>query len=361
MSPSSERPRYAVGRNEKNPVAIEAAASRSGPPIPRAVAEKRLIEVETGMPLGSIADAELNTEIDTEADKEHSECDRDQVQRSHHPEADGCRVEETEDEIDKHREDKPCLPQREPQHQADKKQCNDTVEHCAVGDRGKLLVRKSDRPGETHRHPLFGREPQPGSRFAYRRGRFASGLKIGEIKDRLDVHEAAQLRKLRLRPAISLRQEKEGLFPLSTSSSAFASASSAGVRDSSFAFPGAHPRSTAKMYEKRRAASDRRRAFRGKAVQKSGLRWRAGPLQAEEENAVALEELAAIRTADLRIRSDLDASSLTSASAASSTASGVAASMTAMSWSIRCGNWAFSIALAGAKAASSTAAACYRC
>jgi len=46
----------------------------------------------------------------------------------------------------------------------------------------------------------------------------------------------------------------------------------------------------------------------------------------------------------LRIRSDLDAISLTSASAASSTASGVAASMTAMSWSIRCGNWAFSIA-----------------
>ena len=31
------------------------------------------------MPLGAIADAELNPEIDTEADKEHGERDRDQV------------------------------------------------------------------------------------------------------------------------------------------------------------------------------------------------------------------------------------------------------------------------------------------
>ncbi len=37
IRPSSERPRYAVGRNEKNAVAIEAAASRSGVAIPRAV------------------------------------------------------------------------------------------------------------------------------------------------------------------------------------------------------------------------------------------------------------------------------------------------------------------------------------
>src|SRR5262249_13241231 len=61
---------------------------------------------------------------------------------------------------------------------------------------GKLLVRKGDRSGETHLHSVFGREPQPGSRFAYRRRCFASGLQISEIKHRLDVHEATKLRKL---------------------------------------------------------------------------------------------------------------------------------------------------------------------
>ena len=84
ISPSSERPRYAVGRNEQNAVAIEAAASRSGPPC-RGLRQKCRIGIIARMPLGSIADAELDAEINAEANKEHSECDRDQVQRSYHP------------------------------------------------------------------------------------------------------------------------------------------------------------------------------------------------------------------------------------------------------------------------------------
>ena len=68
------------------------------------------------MPLGSIADAELDAEINAEANKEHSECDRDEVQRSYHPQADGSCVEQSEDEIDKDGQDDACLPQREPQH-----------------------------------------------------------------------------------------------------------------------------------------------------------------------------------------------------------------------------------------------------
>ena len=37
ICPSSERPRYAVGRNEEKPTAVAAAASASGPPTFTAV------------------------------------------------------------------------------------------------------------------------------------------------------------------------------------------------------------------------------------------------------------------------------------------------------------------------------------
>ena len=62
------------------------------------------------MPLGSIADAELDAEINAQANKEHSECDRDKVQRSYHPQADGGCIEKPEEEIDKDGQDDACLP-----------------------------------------------------------------------------------------------------------------------------------------------------------------------------------------------------------------------------------------------------------
>src|SRR5262245_47812477 len=149
------------------------------------------------MPLGSIADAELDAEINAEANEQNSECDRDKVQRSDHPQADSGCVEQAEDEIYKDGEDDACLPQREPQHEADKKQRNDAIEDCAVGDRGKLLVGQDDRSGETYVHSVLGREPEPGCHFAYHFGCFATGLQITEIEDRLYVHEATKFRELR--------------------------------------------------------------------------------------------------------------------------------------------------------------------
>jgi hypothetical protein len=73
INPSSDRPRYAVGRNDKKP--------RAGAP---AGVQQRLAQAINLVPLGPVTHTVLEAEIDPEADKQYGEIDRDQIERADH-------------------------------------------------------------------------------------------------------------------------------------------------------------------------------------------------------------------------------------------------------------------------------------
>jgi len=101
------------------------------------------------------------------------------------------------------------------------------------------------------------------------------------------------------RPVISLRQEKAGSFPVSRSSKASAMATRAGLMSSSFDFPRRTPSIDCDKVRRtpRSVGSAERVPRKGLgADQFAGVA--AHFLDAEEENAVAGEELTAVRTAD---------------------------------------------------------------
>ena len=63
---------------------MASAASVSGAPARRPACSSASMQAVDFMPLGPIADAELNAEIDAEADEQHGEVDRYQVERADH-------------------------------------------------------------------------------------------------------------------------------------------------------------------------------------------------------------------------------------------------------------------------------------
>src|SRR5262249_28478217 len=75
-----------------------------------------LLEIAARMPLRSIADAELDTEIDAETNEEYAEGDRDRVERSDHPQPDSGGENQPDHEIRENSRDDTCLLQREPQY-----------------------------------------------------------------------------------------------------------------------------------------------------------------------------------------------------------------------------------------------------
>ena len=64
--------------------------------------QRQIFVLET---LGTVADAELDAEIDAEADEQHGKGDRQQVQRSHHHQADRGRQRKADEQVHEHRED----------------------------------------------------------------------------------------------------------------------------------------------------------------------------------------------------------------------------------------------------------------
>ena len=80
IRPSSDSPRYAVGRKARKPAAVASAASVSGAPARRPACSSASMQTVDFVPFGSIADAELNAEIDPETDEQHGEVNRNQVE-----------------------------------------------------------------------------------------------------------------------------------------------------------------------------------------------------------------------------------------------------------------------------------------
>ena len=74
-------------------------------------------EVVELVALGAVADAELDAEIDTDADEEHGEIDRDQVEGADHHQAERRSHGEADEEVDEDGDDQArgaeCTPQDE--------------------------------------------------------------------------------------------------------------------------------------------------------------------------------------------------------------------------------------------------------
>ena len=97
-----------VGRQERQ----EADGGRGGGKRQRAAglfsgAPQRHAKVALLVPLGAIAHAELDAEIDAEPDKQHGKRDRDQVERRHHGKPERRRDGKPRHQAEEHRHDDP--------------------------------------------------------------------------------------------------------------------------------------------------------------------------------------------------------------------------------------------------------------
>ena len=77
--------------------------------------QQRLAQIVDLVPLRAIADAELQAEIDAEADEQHGEIDRYQIERADHQHAERGRDGKSDDKADEHRENDAHPAQRQPQ------------------------------------------------------------------------------------------------------------------------------------------------------------------------------------------------------------------------------------------------------
>ncbi len=71
ISPSSESPRKSVGKNEKKAHAVAAAASAKGMPAFFAALRNATWQIVDVVTFRAISDAELKTEINTQANKQN--------------------------------------------------------------------------------------------------------------------------------------------------------------------------------------------------------------------------------------------------------------------------------------------------
>ena len=155
---------------------------------------QRTREIVVLVALGAIADAVLNAEIDAEADEQHGERDRQQIERAHHHQAGGGRQRKTDEEIDEHREDDLRRMQRQPQDEQHDEDGADAVDDGAFLDGCIFLVGDRDRSGQPDPRLIFGGEIQFRCGLADRVGRALAGLQRVVVEDWLELDEGALVR-----------------------------------------------------------------------------------------------------------------------------------------------------------------------
>ena len=114
------------------------------------------------MPLGPIADAELDAEIDTEADEQHGEIHRYQVEGADQQHAERRRDGKPDREADEHGENDPPPAQRHPQDEEHDGDGHDGVERRVLLDRGELVVVHRHGAGQAHARLIRGRKIEVG-------------------------------------------------------------------------------------------------------------------------------------------------------------------------------------------------------
>ena len=153
------------------------------------------------MPLGAIAHAELQAEIDAQADEQNREIDRDQIERADHHHADRGRHGEPDNKRDKDREDDAEPAQRKPQdheHDCDRHR---GVERGILLDGGEFFVGHRHRTGQPQARLIFAGDIEVGGGLANGFRGALAWLELGVIQRGLDFEEA-QLLARRRRPSL---------------------------------------------------------------------------------------------------------------------------------------------------------------
>jgi hypothetical protein len=125
--------------------------------------------------------------VDTEADEQHRERDRYEVERPDTRKPSAAVIASPMTRLtNTARMMRPDF-EREPENDQHDHDGPDAVHHHAFLHGGELLVGDRDRPGQAHARAVFGRELEIASPLADRVGRFLAGLQRGEVELRLDV------------------------------------------------------------------------------------------------------------------------------------------------------------------------------
>ena len=159
------------------------------------------MQIVAGVALGAIAHAELDPEVDAQADKEHGKGDRYQIQRAEHDEAECRRDDQSDAEAQQDRGDQTPGAKRDPQQQRYCNQHDRSVERGALGERRELLVGERYRTGLTYPNARIGIESKLVSGLANRRASTFARLQCAVVEDRLHEDEPTQLARLRSPPA----------------------------------------------------------------------------------------------------------------------------------------------------------------
>ena len=143
-------------------------------------------------PFLAIANAELDAEIHPEADEQHRECHRDEVQRSDHHQPDRRRQRQADEESRHDRQDDSEGAQGKPQDEQDDAERDRGIGRRAFLERPEFVVCDRNRPGEPDARLVARREVEAGDGVADGVGGDAPGLKGTKIELRRNLDHAAQ-------------------------------------------------------------------------------------------------------------------------------------------------------------------------
>ena len=163
---------------------------RAGAP---AGVQQRLAQAVNLVPLGPVTHTVLEAEIDPEADKQHGEIDRDQIERADHHHADRRGDRKPDDKAHKHGEDDAEPTQRQPENEQHHRNGDGGVERRIFLDGGELFVGHGHRAGQAHAR-LIGRcEIELVGGVANGVACLEPGLERGKVEHRANAQEPPQV------------------------------------------------------------------------------------------------------------------------------------------------------------------------
>ena len=157
--------------------------------------DDRCSELTISMALAPVPDAELDAEIDANADKQHNECDGDNVERARNGEPNRCSNSQSGEQGHQNANDHPARLNGEPQHDEYGREHRGHDQNGPVGKRGKLLIRQLHRPGQTNANAIVWRQMKLRGRVPDGARSMRTGSETREIQFWLHRDEATKLER----------------------------------------------------------------------------------------------------------------------------------------------------------------------
>ena len=155
--------------------------------------DERLAHIVDLVPLGAIADAELQSEVDAEPHEQHGKIHRYQIERADHQQTERGGDRQPDGKAGEYRDNDARPAQSEPQDDEHDRNRYGGVQRGILLDRGELLVRHRHRAGQTQARLVLSREIEVASRLADGVGRPLSRFQFGIVERRPDLEETKPL------------------------------------------------------------------------------------------------------------------------------------------------------------------------